>query len=122
MEYFKEPLHSSFQTVYVQPLKRIHRVPFVSPSLRFCGKGECSTQVPFLLNFMKVKKFKVLVDQLCPTLATPWTVACQAPLSMGFSRQEHWSGLPFPSPEDLLNPEIEPRFPTLQAESLPTKL
>ena len=38
-----------------------------------------------------------LVAKLCLTLATPWTVACQAPLSMGFSRQEYWSGLPFPS-------------------------
>ena len=42
-----------------------------------------------------------LVTKSCPTLATPWTVACQAPLSMGFSRQEHWSGLPFPSPEKV---------------------
>ena len=40
--------------------------------------------------------------------ATPWTVACQAPLSMGFSRHEYWSGLPFPSPGDLPNPGIEP--------------
>ena len=39
-----------------------------------------------------------LVAKSCLTLATPWTVACQAPLSMGFSRQEYWSGLPFPSP------------------------
>ena len=39
--------------------------------------------------------------------ATPWTVACQAPLSVGFSRQKYWSGLPFPSPGDLLNPGIE---------------
>ena len=38
-----------------------------------------------------------LVAESCPTLATPWTVACQAPLSVGFSRQEYWSGLPFPS-------------------------
>ena len=37
---------------------------------------------------------------------TPWTLACQAPLSMGFSRQEHWSGLPFPSPGDLPNPVL----------------
>ena len=42
-------------------------------------------------------------------LATPWTVARQAPLSMGFSRQEYWSGLPFPSPGDLPNPGIKPR-------------
>ena len=53
---------------------------------------------------------------------TSWTVACQAPLSMGFSRQEHWSGLPFPSPGDLPNPEIEPGSPELQADSLPTEL
>ena len=48
-------------------------------------------------------------------LATPWTVAYQAPPSMGFSRQECWSGLPFPSPGDLPDPGIEPRCPALQA-------
>ena len=54
--------------------------------------------------------------------ATPWTVACQAPLSMEFSRQEYWSGLPCPSPGDLPNPGIESRSPTLLAYSLPTAL
>ena len=49
---------------------------------------------------------------------TPWTVDCQAPLSMGFSREESWSGLPFPSPGDLPNRGIKPRSPTLQADSL----
>ena len=49
---------------------------------------------------------------------TPWTVAHQAPLSMGFSRQEYWSGLPFPSPGDLRDPGIEPRFPALEADAL----
>ena len=49
---------------------------------------------------------------------TPWTVALQAPLSMGFSRQEYWSGLLCPSPADLPDPGIEPRFPTLQADSV----
>ena len=53
--------------------------------------------------------------------ASPWTVAPQAPLSMGFSRQEYWSGLPFPSPGDLLNPGTEPRSPVLQADSLPSE-
>ena len=48
-----------------------------------------------------------LVTQSCLTLATPWTVACQTPLSMGFSRQEYWSGLPFPSPGDLPDPGIK---------------
>ena len=53
--------------------------------------------------------------------ATPWTVAYQAPPSMGFSRQEYWSGLPFPSPGDLPNPGIEPGSPTLQADALPSE-
>ena len=51
--------------------------------------------------------------------ATPWTLARQAPLSMGFSRQEYWSGLPFPSPGDLPDPGIEPESSALQADSLP---
>ena len=63
-----------------------------------------------------------LVAKLCLTFATPWTVACQAPLFMGFSRQEYWSGLPFPSPGDLPGPRIEPRSPALQADSLLTEL
>ena len=49
---------------------------------------------------------------------TPWTVAHQAPPSMGFSRQEYWSGLPFPSPGDLPDPGIKPRSPALQAKAL----
>ena len=53
--------------------------------------------------------------------ATQWTVAHHAPLSMGFSRQEYWSGVPFPSPEDLPYPGIEPRSPTLQVNSLPSE-
>ena len=63
-----------------------------------------------------------LVAKSCPTLATPWTVASQAPLSVGFSRHEYWNGLPFPSPGDLPNPGIEPGSPALQADSLPTEL
>ena len=55
-------------------------------------------------------------------VVSPWTVTHNAPLSMGFSRQEYWSGLPFPSPEDLLDPGIEPGSPALQADSLPTEL
>ena len=64
----------------------------------------------------------VLVTKSCPTLAIPWTVAHQAPLSMGFSRQEYWSGLPFPSPGNFPEPGIEPGSPALQADSLPTEL
>ena len=63
-----------------------------------------------------------LVTKLCPTLATSWTVALKVSLSMEFSRQEHWSGWPFLSPGDLLNPGIKPGSPALQANSLLTEL
>ena len=53
--------------------------------------------------------------------AIPWTVACQAPVFMGFLRQEYWSGLSYPSPRDLPDPGIEPASPALQADSLPSE-
>ena len=62
-------------------------------------------------------KIKVLVTQLC-LFATPWAVAHQAPLSMEFSRQGYWSGLPFPSTGDLPDQGIEPGSPALQVDSL----
>ena len=66
-----------------------------------------------------MKEVKVLVAQLCPTLCDPMDyIACQASLSMEFSKQEYWSGLPFPPPEDLPNPGTEPIPPALQADSL----
>ena len=52
---------------------------------------------------------------------TPWTVACKAPLFLGFFKQEYWSGVVIPSPGDLPDLGIEPRFPTLQADPLPTE-
>ena len=64
----------------------------------------------------------LLVAQLCLTLHDPMDcIACQVPLSMEFSRQEYWSGLPFPSPGDLANPGIEPGSPTLHVYSLPSE-
>ena len=59
-------------------------------------------------------KVKLLVAQSCPTLCIPWTITHQDPLSMGFFRQEYWSGLPFPSPGDLPDPGIEPKCPALE--------
>ena len=76
-------------------------------SLNSSIQSLCLFFCPVLSGFSGVQLF-----------ATPWTVAYQAPLSMGFSRQEYWSGLPFPSPGDLPDPGIEPRSPTLQADSL----
>ena len=66
----------------------------------------------------------VLVTQSCSTLRDPWTIAHQAALSMEFSRQDYWSGLPFPPPGDVSNPETElgsPVSPILQKDSLPTE-
>ena len=66
---------------------------------------------------------KVKVKSLSPVLlfVTPWTVAYQAILSVEFSRQEYWSGLPFPSPGDLPNPGIKAGSPALQADALPSE-
>ena len=61
------------------------------------------------------------VTQSRLTLCDPWTVVGQAPLSMGFSRQEYWSGLPFPSPRNLPDPGIEPESPELHADSVPSE-
>ena len=63
-----------------------------------------------------------VVAKSCLTLAILWTAACLSPLPMGFSRQEYWSGLPFPSPGDLPDPGIKPGSPTLQENDLPTEL
>ena len=73
-------------------------------------------------NINLVIEKSVLCSLSCVWLsAAPWTVACKAPLSMGFSRQEYWSGLPFPSTGDLPNSGIEPRFLTLWAGFFPSE-
>ena len=73
------------------------------------------TIIPHLIH----KDNIVLNRSVMSDSVTPWTVAHQAPLSMGFSRQEYWCGLPCPPPGDLPKPEIKPRSPMLQANSLP---
>ena len=75
------------------------------------------------LSVFRYHTVKMKVKSLCRVrlFATPWTVAYWAPLSMGFSGQGDWSGLPFPSPGDLPNPGIEPRSPALQADTLPSE-
>ena len=74
-----------------------------------------------LFQFLVLYKVKSYSHSLSNS-AIPWTVALQAPLSMEFSRQEYWSGLPFPSPGNLPDPGIEPGSPALKADSLPTEL
>ena len=82
-------------------------------------ESQISYDITYMWNLKKEKKVKLLSHvQLC---ATPWTVAYHAPPSMEFSRQEYWSGLPFPSPGDLPDPGIKPRSSTLQADALPSE-
>ena len=69
-------------------------------------------------NISDIKHVKVKLLCRVRLFATPCTVAYQAPPSMGFSRQEYWSGVPFPSPGDLPNPGIEPGSPAFQADAL----
>ena len=71
-------------------------------------------------NSLKERKVKLLSH--VRLFATPWTVAYQAPSSVGFFRQDYWSGLSFPSPGDLPNSGIKPRSPTLQAGTLPSEV
>ena len=66
-------------------------------------------------------KAKVKSLSCVQLFGAPWTAADQGPPSMGFSRQEYWSGLPFPSPRDLPDPGIEPESPSLQADTLPSE-
>ena len=75
------------------------------------------------ISFSNDESEKIKVKSLSHVrlFVTPWTVAYEAPPSMGFSRQECWSGLPFPSPGDLPDPGIEPRSPALQADALPSE-
>ena len=88
-----------------------------------CGVGEDSCES---LNCMKIKPFNCkgkvkrwkLSHSVMSDWATLWTVAHQAPPSIGFSRQEYWSGLPYPSPGDLPDPGIKPRSPALEADAL----
>ena len=75
----------------------------------------------FIYYFQVSERKKVKSLSRVQLFATPWTVAYQAPPSMGFSWQEYWSGLPFPSPGDLPKPGIEPWSPALQADALPSE-
>ena len=80
---------------------------------RSCPSYQCGHHFSTSLLVLTLRRLRLF--------ATPWTVARQAPLSMGFSRQQYWSGLPRPPLRDLPNPGIEPRSPALQTDSLPSE-
>ena len=83
-----------------------------------CAGSEEETRTQKLSPYEQVKVKSLSRVRL---FANPWTVAHQAPLSMGLSRQEYWSGLPFPPPGDLTNQRIEPRSPALQEDPSPSE-
>ena len=85
-------------------LQRIFLTQGLNPGLLYCR------QTLYHLSHLQFSSVQSL--SRVRLIAIPWTVARQAPLPMGFSRQEYWSGLPFPSPEDLPDPGMEPRSPT----------
>ena len=102
-------------------------LPPISPSIRvFSNESALHMRWPkywsFSFSMSPSNEHPGLISSHAQLFATPWTAAHQAPLSMGFSRQGYWSGLPFPSPRDLPNPGIEPGSPALQADSLPSEL
>ena len=89
--------------------------------LTLCDPMDCSLPGSSVHGIFqaRVLEWSTIVSN---SLQPPWTVACQVPLSMGLSRQEYWSGLPFPSPGNLPDPGIEPGSPALQADSLSSEL
>ena len=91
------------------------------PSLRAMVRRVAKTQTYWATSHACMHRGGDLVAKSRLTLATPWTIAHQARLSMGFPRQEHWSRLPFPSPGDLPDPGIKPGSPALQEDSLWTE-
>ena len=108
-------LHCCWKGKLVQPLwKTVWRfIRKVKTKLPY------DSVIPLLGIYLdKVKWSEVKLLSRVRLFATPWTAAYQAPPSMGFSRQECWSGLPFPSPGDLPDPGIEPGSPALQADAL----
>ena len=107
----------------VQPLSRVRF--FVTPSTLYTVNGILQARILEWVAFPFSRKVKVKVKvkslSLVRLFVTLWTVAYQASLSMGFSRQEYQSGLPFPSPGDLPYPGTEPGSPALQEDALPSE-
>ena len=103
--------------------EQVNILPLPEQQLGECYQSSTGCRVIIVeVIIIMVVVYGCLVTKSCPTIATPWTVAFQAPLSMGFSRQEYWSGLPFPSPGDLSDPGIKSRSSAFQADSLSTEL
>ena len=110
------PTHSSILTW------RIYRQTSLAGYSARCRKESNTTEVTKHTRSVQSMKVKVKSLSRVRLFEIPWTVACQAPRSMGFSRQQYWSGLPFPSPGDLPDPGIEPGSLVLYADALLSEL
>ena len=111
---------SAFSLSYFTFIKRLFSSSSVS-AIRLVASAYLRLLVFPLEVFIPACGNGGLVAKSCLILGTPCTGVCQAPLSIEFSRQEYWSGLPFPSPGDLTDPGMEPGSPELQADSLPSE-
>ena len=128
--YTTEIKHHNFKSLYLFKLGtlcsqwwtvRSRRDLFYGDKKNIIYKWYCLSREP-LSNYIYISRFvKVKSLSLVGLFVTPWTVTYQASPSMGFSRQEYWSGLPGPFPGDLPNPGIEPRSPALQIDALPSE-
>ena len=98
--------------------------PSVQPELRTTGLEDCREEEAHSPRCpcRPASRTRQVASVVSDSFATPWTVALQAPLSVGLSRQEYWSGWPRLPPGDLPDPGIKPGFPTLQADSSPPEL
>ena len=103
----------SLQTECSMPKKLWKNAFFILKNIFFMRNKNCEFAPKHI--YLKYECAMLSHVQL---FAAPWTVACQVPLLIGFSRQEYWSGLPYTLPGDLPNPGIKPRSPTLQVDSL----
>ena len=118
-------INSSQNIVYVQSVVHdwilLYFLFFHFHCIYFFGNLVLVTLKPEITAALLIS-YCSLVTKLCPTLLPlPWTISNQDPLSMGFPRQEYWSGLPFPSPEDLPDPGIKHAFPTLTGRFFTTE-
>ena len=107
-------------TVHKTLVKLKHSVLVTQSCPTLCNPPGSSVHGISQARILEIESESVSSSVRIGLFVTPWTVACQAPLSMGFSKQEYWSELPFPFPGDLPDPGIEPASPALQVDSLPS--
>ena len=116
IKHLRVPLFWLLLSVFSPGCFRAHHYADYTTNCWYSGNLPCSRHVCVCVCVCERESVRERVAQLCSTLVTPWTVALQAPLSMGFSRQVCWSGLPFLAPGSS-PPSDEPGFPAFQVDA-----